>query len=71
MPEEYKIAVVVVLLAIVTSLGNALYHMSAGPEHSARTVRALTVRISLSIALFLLLLAGWYFGLITPQNVHP
>jgi hypothetical protein len=70
MPEEYKIAVVAVLLAIVGSLGSALYHMSAGPEHSARTLRALTLRISLSIALFLLLLIGWYFGLITPSHVQ-
>jgi hypothetical protein len=71
MPEEYKIVVVLVLVAIVGSLGNALYHMSAGPEHSALTVRALTVRIGLSIALFLLLLGGWYFGLITPSDTHP
>ena len=71
MSESYKIMVVAVLLAIVASLGNALFHMSAGPEHAARTLRALTVRISLSIALFLLLLGGWYFGLFSPVDVHP
>ena len=70
MPEGMKILVVAVLLAIVASLGNALYHMSAGPAHSAQTVRALTWRISLSLALFLLLLGGWYFGLISPNEVH-
>ena len=30
-----------------------------------RTVRALTVRISLSVVLFLLLMLGYYFGFIT------
>jgi hypothetical protein len=70
MPEEYKLAVVVVLVAIVGSLGNAMYHMSSGPEHAAQTVRALTFRISLSLALFLLLLAGWYFGVVTPHGVQ-
>lgn len=70
MPELMKIVVVGVLLAIVASLGNALYHMSAGPEHSAQTVRALTWRISLSLALFLVLLGGWYFGLINPNEMR-
>jgi len=34
-------------------------------------VRALTLRISLSIGLFLLLLGAWYFGLISPHDAHP
>lgn len=72
MPEGYKILVVAVLLAIVGSLGKALFHMSSsGPGHSASMVRALTLRISLSILLFLLLLGGWYFGLVTPQSGLP
>jgi hypothetical protein len=71
MSEGYKILVVAMLLTILASLGNALFHMSSGPEHAAQTLRALTVRISLSIALFLLLLGGWYFGLFSPLDVHP
>jgi hypothetical protein len=31
-------------------------------------VRALTWRIGLSVALFLLLLLGWYLGLIQPHG---
>ncbi len=34
--------------------------MTSGPEGSARMVRALTVRISLSVTLFLVLLGAMY-----------
>jgi cytochrome bd-type quinol oxidase subunit 2 len=70
MPSEFKVLVAVALVAIVASLGKALFHMSSSPEQSEQTVRALTVRISLSIALFLLLLGAWHFGLISPHDVQ-
>ena len=68
MSGEFKVLVVAVLLAIVASLGKALFHMSSSAEQSEQTVRALTVRISLSIALFVLLLGAWHFGLISPHD---
>jgi cytochrome bd-type quinol oxidase subunit 2 len=71
MSEVFKVLVVATLLAIVASLGKALFHMSSGPDQSEQTVRALTMRISLSIGLFLLLLGAWYFGLVSPQHVQP
>jgi hypothetical protein len=36
----------------------------------AQMARALTVRIGLSIALFLLLMLGWYFGGISPHGMR-
>jgi len=61
----------VCLLAIVGSLGSALWHLSRGTEEdSAKLARALTVRISLSLLLFALLMLGWYFGLITPHTLQ-
>ncbi|HYL70694.1 MAG TPA: twin transmembrane helix small protein [Steroidobacteraceae bacterium] len=61
----------VCLLAIVVSLGSALWHLSRGTEQdSAKLARALTVRISLSLLLFALLMLGWYFGLITPHTLQ-
>jgi uncharacterized BrkB/YihY/UPF0761 family membrane protein len=57
------------LLGVVVSLGVGLYHLSRGtPEDSARLLRALTVRISVSLLLFVLLMLAWHFGLISP---HP
>jgi hypothetical protein len=66
--EVVKVLVVVVLGLIVASLGKALFHMSSGPEDSAKTVQALTFRIGLSVALFLLLFVAWYAGVLTPHG---
>ena len=68
--EPIKVLVVVVLVAIVVSLGSALFHLSRGSrtaEDSRKMARALTVRIGLSLVLFLLLMGAWYFGLIKPH----
>jgi hypothetical protein len=62
--------IIVMLILIIGSLGHALSSMSAGPHRSARMAQALTVRISLSVALFGLLLVGYHFGWITPHTVH-
>jgi hypothetical protein len=67
--NDLKPFIILLLIAIVASLGRGLFHMTSGPEHSAGTVRALTVRISLSVALFVLLFVGWYFGLIAPHEI--
>lgn len=63
-----KILIVAILLGIVASLGHALFSMSSGPSDGKQMVQALTVRISLSVALFVLLLIGWRLGLITPHG---
>lgn len=60
----FKIAVVMVLFIIVASLFSALYFLAKDKDGGIRTVKALTLRIGLSISLFLLLLLGYYFGLI-------
>ncbi len=63
-----KIVIVAVFLMIVSSLFSALLFFYKDKGASKRTVKALTVRISLSILLFILLLVGYYFGLISPQK---
>lgn len=52
------------LLAIVGSLFSGLWFLYRDRGESARTVRALTLRIGLSISLFILLLLSYRFGLI-------
>lgn len=59
-----KIVVILFLVAIVASLGSALFFLVTDKGQSKRTVKALAVRVGLSLALFLLLMAGYYFGLI-------
>lgn len=59
-----KVIIVIALLAIIGSLFSALFFLSKDKSGSDRTVKALTVRISLSIVLFLLIIAGYYSGII-------
>ena len=61
------------LAAIVVSLGSGLFHLSRGrgEEDSRKMARALTVRITLSLLLFALLMIAWYFGLISPHGLQP
>ena len=65
-----QIVVLVLLVAIVGSLGHALTSMSSGPDRSRRMAQALTVRISLSVVLFAFLLVGYHFGWIQPHGTH-
>ena len=65
-----SIVILALLFAIVASLGHALSSMSSGPDRSQRMAQALTVRITLSVGLFALLLVGYHFGLIQPHGVH-
>ena len=64
-----RILVIILLLAIVGSLGSALFFLMRDQGKSNRTVRALAIRVGLSVSLFLLLMAGHYFGFI-PDKLH-
>jgi hypothetical protein len=69
--DVIKILIIIVLFAIVGSLGSALFHLSKGKGDSKKMARALTVRIGLSVILFILLMVAWYAGLIEPNRVVP
>ncbi len=60
-----KYIVIAFLVFIMYSLGSAAYFMLKDHGASERMVRALTVRVALSVALFLMLMAGIHFGFIT------
>ena len=66
--DSMKILVILLLVAIVGSLGCALYFMFRDQGKSRRAVKALAVRVGLSFMLFILLMAGYYFGWI-PQKI--
>jgi len=59
-----KVLVVLLLLGILGSLFSGLFYIWRDRGTGVRTARALTLRIGLSISLFLLLLAGFRFGFI-------
>ena len=66
----FRVLVIAALLAIVASLGSGLFFLVRERERSERLVRALTVRIALSIGMFVLLLLAWAAGLVQPHGVH-
>ena len=59
-----KVLVVLMLLGILGSLFSGLFYIYRDRGTGVRSARALTVRIGLSISLFLMLLAGFRFGFI-------
>lgn len=59
-----KVLAVLVLLFILASLFTALYRLTQKKEDSATVVKALTLRVGLSIGLFIALFANYYLGLI-------
>lgn len=65
-----KVLIVAVLIAIVASLGSGLFHLVEDDRQSKKMVNALTVRIALSVALFILLFIAWRQGLIEPHYVR-
>jgi len=64
-----QLAVPLILLGIVGSLASALFFLVKDKQDSKRTVRALTLRVGLSVSLFVLLLAAYYMGLIQPRTL--
>jgi hypothetical protein len=79
--DPIKILVIVILFAIVGSLGSALFHLSQGrktddaggeaanQEHSRKMARSLTIRVAMSVVLFILLMLAWKGGLISPHGL--
>lgn len=63
-----KLLIVLMLLAILASLGSALFYLVQDRGGSDRTVKALTVRITLSVVLFLLIMLAGALGIITPNS---
>ena len=59
-----KILIILTLIVIAFSLFSALFHLMKGDSNDQHVVKALTWRISLSLALFLLLMLGFYTGVI-------
>jgi hypothetical protein len=64
----FKVVLTMIAIGIgISLLMGARGLLSQGPE-STRTVKALTVRMLLSVGLFSLLFWGWFTGWMTP---HP
>ncbi len=63
-----KIIVIAVMVIILLSLGSALLFLVKDMGKSKRVVKALTIRIAISLTLFILLIVSFAMGWIHP---HP
>lgn len=57
-----KLVVIVLLLAIVASLGSGLFYLAKDDKNSPRVLNALKLRVALSAILILFLLLSYYMG---------
>jgi len=64
-----KILIVACLLGIVASLFSGLFHLVNDKGQSNRMLNSLTLRIALSVALFILLFIGWRLGMLHPHSL--
>jgi hypothetical protein len=66
-----KLPILLVLGFIVFSLGEGMYFLAKddGEADKTRVVKALTVRITLSLILFGFLILGYFFGVLEPHGV--
>ena len=66
-----RFIIILFLIAILGSLFSGMYFMLHDKGGSTRNVKALSIRIGLSLFLFILLIAMYFAGIIRPNAVHP
>ena len=64
-----KYLILLFFIFIVYSLGSALYYMMKDQGGSKRMVKALTLRIGVSLLLFVFILFSFWMGWIKPTGV--
>lgn len=69
METLYRYALVILLLAVLFNLGQALWFMMVDKGRTTRTVWALTRRIGLSVALIGMVVFGVFMGWVHPHGV--
>ena len=66
-----KIIILVLLALVVLSLGAAMFSLVRERGDSSRTAKFLSLRIGLSIALFVFLAIAFFMGWIQPHGIIP
>ncbi|MBT6232162.1 MAG: twin transmembrane helix small protein [Nitrosomonadales bacterium] len=65
----YKSIVLLLLIVILLSLTRGLHFLMKDDDKSLNMVKSLTVRIVLSVLLFVLLFFGFYMGWLSPNHL--
>ena len=64
-----RIVILILLLAVLASLFSGLYFVYKDKSGGNRAVIALTIRVALSIVVFVILIGSYYFGLIPDRGL--
>ena len=64
-----RILIIILLLAVLVSLFSGLYFVYKDKGSTNRAVISLTIRIALSVTVFLILLGAYYFGWIEQRGL--
>ena len=62
-----KLLIILVFIAVLASLGSGLFFLVKDRGESKRMVNALTLRVALSVLLFVLLVGTWLSGWLQTQ----
>lgn len=66
-----KFLVLVLLLAIIASLGSGLFFLGKDRQGSPRVLKALKIRVALSLTLVAFLVGAYFLGWIQPSTIVP
>lgn len=64
-----RIIILLALAGILLALGSALFYLVRDRGTTSRTVNALTIRVGISVALFLFILFSYWMGWIQPRSL--
>ena len=65
-----KLLIIAFLIVILWNLGAGLYYMMVDKGTTNRTVKSLSWRIGISVALIVLVALGIYTGVIKPHGIY-
>lgn len=71
MEITFKLPALILLGLVVVALVEAMYFLKKdhGDKDKTRVARALSIRVSLALVLFLLLIIGAFLGLVKPHGI--
>jgi len=64
-----KALIIINFFLILLSLGSGIFFLAKDNGKTNRVVTSLTVRVALSVTLFILLFTGYYFGDLQPHGI--
>jgi hypothetical protein len=64
-----RILIIILLVAVLASLFSGLYFVYRDKSGGKRAVIALTIRVAISVLVFLILIGSYYFGWIPERGL--